>query len=191
MTQPETDAPGKAGGKRALWGGVLIGIGLGLLILTVIGKTPGARPNGGELIPGVDIGSEAPDFSADDVNGQLIRLSEFRGTPVVINFWATWCGPCRVEMPYLQARAERYNADLAILAVDIDEPLADVQAFAEEFGLTFEILLDPGGEISALYEIRGYPTTIFVDRAGLIKAIHIGGMSEGQLDGYLAGLGLE
>ncbi|MCH7588839.1 MAG: redoxin domain-containing protein [Chloroflexi bacterium] len=141
--------------------------------------------------PSPEVNSPAPDFNLQSVAGETIRLSDLRGQPVLINFWATWCAPCRIEMPALQDRFETYSEEgFAILAVDFDEPAEAVLAFGEEFGLTFDLLLDPGGKIQDLFRIRGYPTSFFLDEQGVIKVVHIGVMTEGQLDGYLAEVGL-
>jgi peroxiredoxin len=135
-------------------------------------------------------GSLAPDFELEDINVGLLRLSDFRGKVVLVNFWATWCAPCRFEMPTFQSRFEQFGGDLVVLAVDFDEPPEQVAAFAEELGLTFNVLLDPGGETQNLYQVRGYPSSVFVDPDGVVQVIHIGIMTEGQLDGYLTDIGL-
>ena len=132
----------------------------------------------------------APDFELETIDGDTLKLSDFRGKAVLINFWATWCGPCRVEMPALQSRFESYSLDFVILAVDNDETWEIVSAFVDELGLTFNVLLDPGAVIQDLYQIRGYPSSIFVDVDGIIRVVHIGIMTEGQLDGYLAEVGI-
>lgn len=136
------------------------------------------------------VGAIAPEFELETIEGETLKLSDFRGKAVLINFWATWCGPCRVEMPALQSRFDFYSPDLVILAVDNDESLELVSAFFDELGLTFPALLDPGAVIQDLYKIRGYPSSFVVDRDGIIRAIHIGIMTEDQLDGYLAEVGI-
>ncbi|MBI3160264.1 MAG: TlpA family protein disulfide reductase [Chloroflexi bacterium] len=135
-------------------------------------------------------GNPAPDFELLDVNGQTVRLSDQQGKAVVVNFWATWCAPCRFEMPTLDAAARQYPDDLLVLAVNYDEPPERVRAYADELGLGFAPLLDPGGETQTLYRVRGYPSTYFVDREGVIQAVHIGMLTEDSLAGYLAELGL-
>lgn len=136
-------------------------------------------------------GAIAPDFTLDNTEGESIQLSQLIGQPVLINFWATWCAPCLTEMPIFQDRFETHNQDgLRILAVDFDEPEEDVVFFKEELGLTFDLLLDPGGEIQSLYRVLGYPTSFFVDSEGVIQVQHIGVMTESQLDGYLEQIGI-
>ena len=137
-------------------------------------------------------GALAPDFSLFNLEGEQITLSELRGRPVMINLWATWCAPCRIEMPHIQDRFERYAGEgFVVLAVDFDEPAGIVADFRDELGLTFDILLDPGAEVQELYRNRNYPSTFFVDADGVIQVQHIGLMTEGQLDENLAAIGLE
>ena len=137
-------------------------------------------------------GALAPDFSLFNLEGEQIALSELRGHPVMINLWATWCAPCRIEMPHIQDRFERYaDEGFLVLAVDFDEPADIVADFRDELGLTFDILLDPGAEVQELYRNRNYPSTFFVDADGVIQVQHIGVMTEGQLDANLAAIGLE
>lgn len=139
--------------------------------------------------PAPEVGSAAPDFHASDLKGSVVTLSELRGQFVLINFWATWCAPCRVEMPVIQAR---YNdGGFAVLAVNFDESAEKVQGFVDELGLDLPVLLDPGGAVQELYRVRGYPTTYFVDGQGVIQYIHIGEMREGELDNYLALIGVQ
>ncbi|MEZ4593537.1 MAG: TlpA disulfide reductase family protein [Chloroflexota bacterium] len=142
-------------------------------------------PTGGGPL---EIGSLAYDFVLNDVNGEPIQLSEFDGQPIIINFWATWCGPCRVEMPELEAAYQKYQADgLVILALDQQEPAEDVALFFEELGLSFTAVLDDEGTISELYGVANVlPTTFFINRAGEVTAIHRGPMNEAQIDDYLA-----
>ncbi len=110
---------------------------------------------------------------------------------MLINFWATWCGPCRIEMPALQARYDALRDEgFTVLAVDFDEPEDDVRAFRDELDLSFPMLLDPGARVQELYRVRGYPSSFFVDREGVIRVVHIGLMTEGQIDDYLAQVGI-
>ena len=174
--------------------GLLLGAALGMgyflgvpeATVTRAGEPPAP---GAALVPVV--GAPAPDFTLAAIDGVSYTLSELRGQVVVLNFWATWCTPCRIEMPMLQARYERDRENgLIVLGVNFDEPAADVRLFGQELELSFPLLLDPGAGVQRLYRVRGYPSTFVVDREGKLVAEHIGLMSESQFDEYLAQAGL-
>lgn len=128
----------------------------------------------------------APDFSLTGLDGSALTLSDLRGRPVLINFWASWCPPCRQELPALQAAYDTYGDEIGFLAVNVKEPANTVTAFATEMGLTIPIVLDPEGQISnETYQVRGIPTTIFVDARGVVMARHVGPLDEVAITGYL------
>jgi len=137
-----------------------------------------------------EIGAQAPDFALRDLEGNEVRLSDYRGRTVLLTFWATWCGPCRLEMPTFEDRYLELKDDgFTVLGLNYDEPVEDVSAFRDELGLSFPLLLDPGGSVQRLYRIRGYPSSIFVDPQGVVRIVHIGLITEGQLSDYLVELG--
>ncbi len=120
----------------------------------------------------------APDFSLPALDGGTVRLSDLRGKRVVINFWATWCPPCRAEMPAFEEAYQRYKDEgLVILAVNEAEDAATVAAFRDEFGLTFPILLDTRMAVGEKYRIRFLPTTYFIAPDGTIIDQVEGGMT--------------
>ena len=176
--------------------GLLIGVGLGLLLLAVIGTQgslfPGLFDNlsGDQPIAVPEVNSPAPDFQLQSLSGEALRLSDFRGRPVMINFWATWCGPCQLEMPLIQKYYEMHSPDLVVLAVNNDEPRASVQEFVDKMKLTFPILLDPGARVEDQYRVRAFPTSLFINREGLIRYQHIGILNEQQLVQYLNQIGV-
>jgi peroxiredoxin len=137
------------------------------------------------------VGAPAPDFTLLTPEGEVVRLSDLRGQIVLLNFWATWCEPCRNEMPLLNSRYERNRErGFVVLGVNFDESAAEVQAFAGELQISFPLLLDPGAEVQRMYRVRGYPSTFVVDREGRLVAEYIGLIREVQLDEELAQLGL-
>lgn len=128
------------------------------------------------------VGFLAPDFTLSTFDDGERTLSELRGKVIVINFWATWCPPCRAEMPALQrAYDEHRGRGLEILAINttFQDSQSDAREFVNEFGLTFPILLDQAGDVSRGFELRAMPTTLFVDREGYVREVILGGpMSE-------------
>ena len=127
----------------------------------------------------------APDFTLKSITGETYTLSDLRGQAVVINLWATWCPPCRAEMPALQKMYEEYKAQgLVILAVNstAQDTASAVAPFAAEYGLTFPILLDDAGSVTNAYQVRSLPSSYFIDRKGIVREVIIGGpMSEALL----------
>jgi thiol-disulfide isomerase/thioredoxin len=136
-------------------------------------------------------GALAPDFELQGLGGSRVFLRDFRGSFVVINFWATWCAPCLIELPYFQESHEMHSPDLVILAINDSEPESEVQSYVDEMGFTFRVLLDLGSKVQRLYRVRGFPTTFFLDPDGVIRNIHIGLLTPTQLNRYLVELGVE
>lgn len=135
------------------------------------------------------VGKQAPDFTLTTLDGAKVSLSQYRGQPVLINFWASWCIPCREEMPELIRSYESHKAEgLMILGLNLtySDSLPDVQAFASEFNITFPILLDKDGAVAERsYQIIGLPTSIFINRDGTIERIQVGKMTGKQIDQYV------
>lgn len=117
-------------------------------------------------------GFMSPDFTFPDVNGKLVSLSQFRGKVVFLNIWATWCGPCRIEMPAMEKLYRKFKKeDLVMLAVSIDRlGKAAVKPFIKELELTFPILLSPDGRIQRIYMVRALPSSFIIDKTGRIVA---------------------
>ena len=203
MPESKTEITIEPNGRHTglLVGGlVLLGIAVGVLLFG--GKLLGGEDPVFEQIPAANnsvtqatgngntpqVGDTAVDFTLLDLDDNTVTLSQFQGQPVIINFWATWCAPCRVEMPELQQTFLDYaDDDLIILALDQDEaPHAVRSFFYDQFGLTFTPLLDEGAAVSDIYAANNLPTTYFVNASGTITAIHRGILSRGQIDGYLA-----
>ncbi len=136
---------------------------------------------------GLKTGDLAPDFLMTFADDENARLSDWRGQPVVINFWASWCGPCRAEMPGFVNAYQRYEQDgLVILGVNAQESEDKATAFMQEMGMSFPVTLDSRGEIMALYQVRGLPTTFFINAEGRIAGVWAGLLTEGHLSAQLA-----
>jgi peroxiredoxin len=131
-------------------------------------------------------GKAAPDFALKSSTGENLRLSEFRGDVVMINFWATWCGPCRQEMPLLDELYARYErVGFNLLGVNIDDDSRRAMQMIEELGVHFPVLFDARKEVSKLYEVDAMPVTVLVDREGNVRHVHHGykpGYEEKYLD---------
>ena len=119
-------------------------------------------------------GDAAPDFTAELAGGGSFSMSENKGNVILLNFWATWCGPCRDEMPAFEKLYGEYGDKVRILAVDLAEPKADVDQFIEDNGYTFPIAYDETGEIGGLYPTSGIPYTLVIGKDGSIKAVYLG-----------------
>ncbi len=134
-----------------------------------------------------EIGAVAYDFTLPDLDGKAITLSALHGRPVILNFWATWCAPCRIEMPEFQKVYENHpDGELAIIAVNLDEPADRVSKFfRDDLGLTFTALLDDGGVIADKYGVFTYPTTYFINKDGVVTAVHRGSLTEKYIEDYL------
>lgn len=142
-------------------------------------------PEGGAPL---NVGDTAYNFDLPDLDDQRVTLAEFSGKPVVINFWATWCPPCRLEMPEFQRAYETYQEEnLVILAVnEAEQPEVVRSFFYDEMGYTYTPLLDEEGAVAEAYGAIGLPSTFFVDAAGAVSAVHRGALSREQLQNYLA-----
>jgi peroxiredoxin len=124
--------------------------------------------------------TSAPDFTLPRLDGPNLRLQEQRGRVVMINFWASWCGPCRVEMPHLARLYEKYRGSgFTVLAVNIDESPQKAASLATQLGMRFPVLLDTDKKVSRLYDLSTMPSTVLVDREGRVRYVH-----RGYRDGY-------
>ena len=135
---------------------------------------------------GLSEGQLAPDFEVSTLEGERVRLSDFRGHAVYLNFWASWCGPCKAEMPDIQHLLNTYGTGgLVVLAVNNGETYGTAQGFVEDLGLDFtEFALDPSRKVIDRYRILSMPTSIFLDSHGVITQVHFGFATAGQMDDF-------
>ena len=156
-------------------------LSLGVLWI-LASRVPVAATTGGSPPPSPREGFSAPDFTLETLNGEQISLSELRGKVVLVNFWASWCPPCRAEMPAIESVYRSYKGlGLEVLAVNTtnQDDVTAAAAFVQELGLSFPIPLDHAGAVSASYNLRGLPSSYFIDRQGIIRSVVVGGpMSE-------------
>jgi peroxiredoxin len=129
----------------------------------------------------VGIGDAAPAFQAVAISGATVSLDDLRGRVVVINFWATWCPPCRVELPELDAYQAEMGDRVVVLGIDTGESAATVEPFVRQHGLRFPILLDEQGAIAVAYGANGLPTSVILDRAGIVRERVTGPMTRDTL----------
>lgn len=125
----------------------------------------------------------APDFALEGLDGDMHSLSDYRGKPVVLNFWASWCGPCRDEAPVLSKTAAYYKDTATLIAVNLtaSDDESSARSFASQQGFEFPVLLDRLGTVGELYRIRPVPTTMFIDSRGVITGIALGSLGEDEL----------
>lgn len=127
---------------------------------------------------GYEVGDKAIDFEVELLNGEKAKLSDYYGKPIFLNFWATWCGPCVREMPYIQEVSEEYGDKVTILAIDISDSSEDVKVFVDNAKYTFNFGLNESGSLLTTYNSYSIPLSIFIDKDGIIKERHVGSMSK-------------
>jgi cytochrome c biogenesis protein CcmG/thiol:disulfide interchange protein DsbE len=157
-------------------------IALGILMVAAAGIILATNSGGSSTSTGsvpARIGAHLDNFSLPDLNGKAVQLSDYAGRPVLINAWATWCPPCQMEMPDLNAYYQKYRSQgLVILAVNAGETASQASTYVLQLGLTFPVLLDSDERLMDVLHINDYPTSILVGRDGVVKAIHIGSMTQ-------------
>jgi peroxiredoxin len=174
--------------------GVTLLLLVGVLALLAGRDTPAPATGGVSALGGasggnattVRVGSPAPGFTLVDIDGQVVQLSDFRGRPVWINFWASWCQFCRAEMPVMEERYQREQASgLVMLGIDLQEDPATIRAWVGE-RFHWRFLMDTKGAAANLYQLAGLPTHVFIDRAGVVHSLRIAQLSGAQMDAELA-----
>jgi cytochrome c biogenesis protein CcmG, thiol:disulfide interchange protein DsbE len=180
MVANRTIRPKKPASSVLAYGMIAFGVllVLGAVIFLLASRGSNQLPGGPARI-GVQLGN----FSLTDLSGRTVELSDSAGRPVLINAWATWCPPCEREMPDLNAFYQKYrDQGFVVLAVNAGETAAQASAFAQQLKLTFPILLDPDEHLMDVLHINDFPTSILVGRDGVVKAIHIGLMTQQNIE---------
>ncbi len=187
--------------KRIL-GLVLVGFLIILLVMGAVEKNVEERQttyrlNEGSAVDflptdeGLAIGETAPNFELTTLDGKTVKLSDYKGKKVILNFWATWCPPCRAEMPdmqkYYEEQAQEDNVEiLAVNLTTIDKGLDKINSFVEEFNLTFPIPMDTEGEIGDVYQAVTIPTSYIIDTEGRVQQKVVGPMNEEMMENFIA-----
>ena len=146
------------------------------------------RPEPGSTASAPEVGRLAPDLALHQLEGKELSLSDLRGQLVVLNFWVTWCPPCRTEIPALEQVWQERGDDVMVIGVNVQENPAVVEAFVADYGMSYPVVLDPEGEAARLYRVRAFPTTYFIDRQGRIARVFNGPLTEPLIYTYLTDL---
>ena len=188
----EYAGPGFTFGIAAL---VVAVVGFGIWFLEIRGDGGGveAEPGIGVVAlaeslnptgeaPAAEVGRAAPAFRLRSLDGSVAELTDFRGRYVLLNFWASWCGPCRGETPALQAFFERQSPGLVVVGVNQQETAATAQEFTDQFAVTYPIALDADGQVSGAYRVStGLPVSFLIDPDGVIQRVHLGALTDRDL----------
>jgi DsbE subfamily thiol:disulfide oxidoreductase len=177
--------------KRGTWHSLIliwIVIGIGWIVLSRLPQGEDETSSIEQALP--QEGYLAPSLQGDTLSGDPVNLDAVQGKVVLINFWATWCPPCRLEMPAMQTLYDRYHDQgFEILAVNLQEQDSQMSAFVDEMGLTFPVIVDRTGDLSSAYRVTSLPTTFIVDREGVIRDRIVGGpLAEALLESKITPL---
>jgi len=175
--------------RRILWALVAIAIAISTGLALTTGRG-GELPRGRTASVALDqnsplVGKRLPGLHLTDLDGHPVSVDRLRGRPVLLNYWATWCIPCRAEMPEIQHEASVWGAKVAIVGVDDGEDSATISSFIRDIGVTYTIWRDPTGEVERLLKAPGLPFTIFLDREGTVRRVFLGQMTRDYIDARL------
>ncbi len=182
-----------------LLAGAALGVGAGAAFWLAPGASveTSSRPAGAlpraaiTAAPAPIVGAPAPDFTLTDLQDHSVNLYSFGHKAVLINFWATWCDPCREELPVLDRIAKKYESSLSVIAVETGESKDDVRSFAESLSIvSLTVLLDPSLSVRRLYLVRGLPTSFFIDSSGIVQQVKIGALGSSEVDAILSRMGV-
>lgn len=158
-------------------------------LLALASLLVGCGSSGPGVSEGIGEGNQAPDFRLEALDGSRISLQDHQGEVVLVNFWATWCAPCRDEIPDIEAVYQARRDDgFVVLGVNSHETRGAIQPFVEELGVSYPILIDETGRVEKTYRPVGLPMSVLVDQDGIIQVRHVGLLTRDQLQEYLAEL---
>jgi thiol-disulfide isomerase/thioredoxin len=169
-----------------LAGGIALALAIGLLAFVLAGDDDSSGEPivlSDEQAPAAQVeeGDPVPDVAFTYFDGSDGSFDDFRGQPVVLNFFAKWCGPCVEEMPGLQSVSEEYAGQVTFVGMDTNDPLEDGQAIVEETGVEYTVARDPGGDIAAAFQLQAMPTTVFIDADGNIVRVWTGAIEPDEV----------
>jgi cytochrome c biogenesis protein CcmG/thiol:disulfide interchange protein DsbE len=163
---------------------VLIIVGIGVLFW--MGQQSGQQQVSAPSTGMPEQGQTAPDFTLTSLSGEAVNLSDYEGQVVLVNMWATWCPPCKAEMPTIHDYYKAHKDDgFVVLAINSQEEASNVNSFIQAAGFTFPVLLDSRAEVMSQYNVRGLPTTFIIDRDGNVQHTHSGLITKEQLESYI------
>ena len=161
------------------------------ILLIIFSAVLGVGMMLGGLIALLGVKGNAPDFTVLNERGQSVQLSDYRGKPVVVNFWATWCTPCQSELPAFESAYEEYKKDIQFMMVNLTTKedsiggVSDIKNFIHQNGYDFPVFFDTKGELVKAYDTSAIPVTLFIDKKGDLVYQHVGAMSEMQLINFI------
>ncbi|HEY8425708.1 MAG TPA: TlpA disulfide reductase family protein [Limnochordales bacterium] len=158
----------------------------------IVAEGPGASPaSSGASVGLPEVGTQAPDFTLTDLEGRPVRLSDLRGKAVLINFWATWCPPCREEMPQIEAFYTAHRDQVEVVGISVGESPEQVRAFLAEHPYSWRFLPDPTMSVTDRYRVFAIPTSYFIDAQGVVRGSFMGAMTADQIRAYARQAGVD
>lgn len=178
--------------NRKVFSLVLMGAGLifvGVAAFFLLPRTDRKVSADNLAVRPAELNRPAPDLTLRDLEGKLVSLADYRGQVILVNNWATWCPPCRAEMPVLEAYYQAHHQEgFVILAIEAGDPIEEVRAFVRQYGLSFAVLLDPEGHSLSAFNNPALPNTYIIDRQGRVRLAWTGAVNQKALETFLTPL---
>lgn len=183
MTRKNNKVPARFYAMMMMGSGL---VAIGVMLYILLFNSPAAATQSRSALPAI-VNFPAPELNLFDLSGNPVSLKDHLGSVVLVNLWATWCPPCKEEMPALQAFYEKYSADgFVLVAIDQEETLDVVQPFVREYGLSFPVWLDENYLAQRVFNTMNLPSSYVIDRQGQVRLMWIGAISRGNLEKYVS-----